>query len=141
MPLRGGFYRWRRGERPQIWPYKYFSPREFECLCGICGPQTISADLVGALEAIRISLGKPIRITSAYRCSAHQAKLRRTLPPGHTATGRSSHEDGIAADIQVAGNPPLLLATLEAYFKSIGTAPTFYHVDMRRDKQRRWIYA
>ena len=118
----------------------HFSCLEFTCTCGICAEQCISGALIAALERIRTKLGLSIKITSGFRCAAKQATLRGSLPSGHTAVGRSSHEDGIAADITSA-DLGRLRDLCEAEFKAIGIAHTFLHVDMRVDKVRRWDYA
>ena len=101
----------------------------------------ISEELVNKLEELRQKFGHPIKITSGFRCTARQARLRATLPKGHTAAGRSSHEDGNAADITCSPEHlDKLMWLCESEFNSVGKAATFVHVDMRRDKIRRWSY-
>jgi uncharacterized protein YcbK (DUF882 family) len=118
----------------------FFNLREFECKCGLCARQTISTELVKKLHKIRTELGLPITVTSGYRCAAYQARLRGSLPVGHTAKGRSSHEAGNAADL-ACRDMDKLLKLCESEFKAIGVASTFVHVDTRSDKLRRWKYA
>lgn len=91
------------------------------------------------MELVRAEYGMPITVTSAFRCGKYQAQLRGSLPPGHTAVGPSTHEYGNALDVQ-GPDMPKLLNILEKYFMAIGVASTFFHVDLRADKVRRWKY-
>lgn len=58
--------------------------------------------LAETLERIRTAVGKPIQITSGYRCKALNERV------GGSKT--SAHMDGRAADIVVAGLTPIRLA-------------------------------
>ncbi len=135
--MNNGFYRWRRGDRRKLSPH--FSTVEFDCRCGLCAQQSISMKLIDKLEDVREKYGAPITVTSGFRCQAYQSKLRKTLPPGNTAIGRSAHEDSIAADI-TGSELPALRAICEDNFSAVGVADKFIHVDMRVDKVRRWTY-
>lgn len=131
------YHRWRRGVNRRLSPH--FMSREFDCGCGICAEQRLSENLLNKLEEIRVKYGAPIKVVSAFRCQAYQARLRRDLPKGHTAVGRSTHEDGDAVDVR--GKDLALLTSLcEDAFKAVGIADTFVHVDTRADKVRRWKY-
>ena len=46
---------------------KNFARYEFQCPCG-CGQQSLDTELAEKLQLIRDKLGKPIKITSGYRC-------------------------------------------------------------------------
>lgn len=119
---------------------KYFSTREFTCRCNNkeCITQRISIDLVNRLEKVREEFGAPIRVTSGFRCAAHQASLRGSGIK--TATGTSTHELGEAADIQtMQSNKDGLEEVAQKHFESIGIANTFLHVDTRLG-HRRWRY-
>ena len=131
------YHRWRRGVNRRLSPH--FTSREFDCDSCVCAMQSISEELVNRLELVRQEYGAAIMITGAYRCARKQEILRGTLPPGHTAVGRSTHEDGNAVDVRGQDMPKLLII-LEKHFKAIGTAKTFFHVDLRADKVRRWKY-
>ena len=89
---------------------------------------------------MREAYGRPLTVTSGFRCADKQAALRAALPPGHTAVGKSTHELGEAADVR-GPNSATLLPLLEAEFEAIGIAKTFYHVDLRVGKKRRWNYS
>lgn len=90
------------------------------------------------LQALRDRVGKPIRVTSGYRCSAHP--VERIKKPGSF----SAHTYGIAADITCAGLTieQLFRAALEdPAFKGIGVNPwqNFIHLDARATPAR-WAY-
>jgi len=117
-----------------------FHSGEFECRCAEdCGVQEISDVLIDKLQKVRDAFGSPLIITSAYRCKAHQERLRASGIL--TAVGKSTHEMGIAVDISVqASKMAKLLTILEEHFEAIGIARNFYHVDLRDEKKRRWKY-
>ncbi len=78
---------------------RHFSHSEFKCKCGSCNtykPPPLS--LVAILEMVRHWAGKPVTITSGYRCGVHNTKVGG-------ATG-SKHLLGLAADIKVQGKMP-----------------------------------
>jgi zinc D-Ala-D-Ala carboxypeptidase len=130
-------FSWNRGTVRML--STHFSTKEFTCRCGMCRDQRISKELITKIEEVRALYGRPITVTSGFRCPRHQAHLRGTLPEGHTAKGTSTHEMGQAADI-TGEDLPALFAACEKVFKAIGLAKTFYHVDLRNDKVRRWNY-
>ena len=51
----------------------YFKDYEFACRC--CGGLKIEQELVKALDQLRGDFGKPIIITSGYRCERHNANV------------------------------------------------------------------
>lgn len=79
----------------------------------------------------------PIVITSGFRCKAHQEDLRQSGL--ETAVGTSSHERGIAADVTCL-HLDTLLQLADPLFPAMGVAKSFVHVDLRKDKRRRWKY-
>lgn len=135
------FFVWPRGLRVQVSPY--FSNVEFECPCGKCGDQRIAIDLVNKLSDVRHELGRPIKVTSGYRC--HNYQLDLAARGYETATGTSQHELGRAADITCPGamlhDFAKMLVLCEEQFMAIGEGLSFLHVDLRTDKPgRRWYY-
>ena len=121
----------------------HFVSSEFECPCNhpSCVDQEISDSLIKKLEDLRVEFDLPISINSGYRCAEKQQDLR---DQGYeTATGKSTHELGKAVDIRPTdlSNMKDLGKLLPKYFKAIGTAKTFFHVDERDDKERRWSYS
>jgi zinc D-Ala-D-Ala carboxypeptidase len=130
---------WIKGEKIPVG--KYFHSNEFMCRCNFlaCQEQRISKDLVGRLDRIRERLGRPLQITSAYRCSEYQQVLRKNGVSTVVAK-KSTHEDGEAADARpLDKNMEGFLQICETEFESIGIANTFLHLDTRAGK-RRWNY-
>jgi uncharacterized protein YcbK (DUF882 family) len=133
---------WKKGEDISL--TSSFKSSEFTCQCNHpeCVTQSISLELLTRLQRVRNNLGKPITITSGYRCTAHQNELRGS-GMFETAKGTSSHELGLAADIH-ADDMNTLEVLCNAQFDNIGTAKTFIHVDTREPKadgsKRLWSY-
>ena len=113
-----------------------FNSYEFRCGLGSpCSCSTILIDdkLVENLQNIRDHFGKPITITSAYRCPSYNKRIGG-------ATG-SYHSKGMAADIVVSGVTPREVAK---YAESIGILGIglyetsadghFVHIDTRTYK-------
>ena len=117
----------------------HFKSSEFECPCGKCTDQHISKDLLDRLESLRIAVGIPLKITSGYRCEAHNKAVG--------GVENSSHTKGEAADVTCADLDKLLTEG-EKIFDSIGDGRVnghFCHFDTRLPKQpgnvkRRWTY-
>tara|TARA_R110002153_G_C13182487_1_gene485221 strand:- start:465 stop:821 length:357 start_codon:yes stop_codon:yes gene_type:complete len=108
-----------------------FSRSEFACKCG-CGFATADSELVQVLEVIRAKFGRPITITSAARCEAHNKAVG--------GAKSSKHREGIACDIQIANiNPFQVYHFLDKYEPDaygIGCYSTFTHIDVRKAKAR-----
>ena len=112
-----------------------FNVSEFSCKGAKCGCTTTLIDetLVKYLQQIRNHFGKPITITSGYRCTVHNKNVGG-------ATG-SRHSKGQAADIKVEGVKP---AEVAKYAESIGILGIglyetnsdghFVHIDTRTYK-------
>lgn len=66
-----------------------FNLSEFECPC--CGCVMATDELAARLESLRSALGRPIVVTSGYRCA------RRNAEVGGAAGSR--HMSGRAADV------------------------------------------
>lgn len=107
-----------------------FSIREFDCKGANCCAQTpIDEQLVEYLQKIRDRFGKPVYISSGYRCEKHNAKVAGAAP-------KSKHIDGMAADIVVEGVDPLAVAQFAEMLgvKGIGHYNDFVHIDTRKTK-------
>lgn len=112
---------------------KDFSKEEFECPC--CGEAQINEVLLAALQDLRDSVGRPIRVNSGYRCQAYNRRIGGS--PG------SQHMTGRAADIVIRGLTPLQMAEwadMIPGFRNggIGIYPAHIHVDVREVKARWW---
>ena len=113
---------------------KNFQFREFDCKGkGCCSSTLIDEKLVEYLQRIREHFGRPITITSAYRCETHNKNVG-----GAT---QSRHAQGCAADIVVQGVSSREVAK---YAESIGILGIglyetsadgyFTHIDTRTTK-------
>lgn len=111
---------------------KNFSDSEFACHCG-CGGKAVDHGLVTLLELVREHFDAPVKVTSGFRCAAHNAAVG--------GAPRSKHVDGIAADIQVADTAPLeVVEFLDGLFPDrlgLGRYPSWTRVDIR-DSRARW---
>lgn len=106
-----------------------FRAREFDCKCsGKCNETKIDEQLVGFLQNIREHFGKPVNVTSGYRCAEHNKAVGG-------ASG-SLHTKGQAADIVIDGVDPLEVAKYAESIgiKGIGHYDGFVHIDTRTTK-------
>ncbi len=125
-------YELEKGEpAPLSWPAPNFSPSELACKH--CGRVKISTDALIRLQNLRDVLGKPLRITSAYRCPVHNANVG--------GAPLSQHKLGKAFDITTRGyseaDRKLLKDTAaDIGFTGFGGYNSFLHVDIGR--RRHW---
>lgn len=109
----------------------HFKRSEFECKCG-CGYDTIDAELIAILEALRTHFGKPVTISSGCRCPEYNERIG--------GAKSSQHMRGRAADIRVYDtNPEAVAAYLKEAYPArygIGEYSTFTHIDTRGGKAR-----
>jgi len=106
-----------------------FNLREFQCRC--CGSVKIDSELVQKLQSLRDRLGKPIIVTSGYRCPRHNKEVG--------GVEDSYHTQGLAVDIQSAIDIDKLVSLAEEVgFKGIGIYRRlrFLHLDL--GPERRW---
>ena len=66
---------------------KNFSESELACSC--CGKNEMTQETVDALQALRESIGRPLRLSSAYRCPEHNSKVSSTGKSGPHTTGKA----------------------------------------------------
>lgn len=123
----------------QIWVSKHFQAREFDCPCKACLETLLDSDLVEGLERMRERLGCPVKITSGYRCAAHQLELSAQ---GYETAKNSQHLAGKAADVWTGKHTGHLLeiCARSSGFKAVGVASAWVHVDLRADRVRLWYY-
>ena len=113
---------------------KNFTVSEFSCHgSGCCSNVKIDDELAAYLQKIRDHFGKPVTISSGYRCEKHNKSVGG-------ATG-SYHTKGMAADIVVRDVAPAEVAKYAESIgiKGIGLYETnkdgyFVHVDTRDTK-------
>lgn len=113
---------------------KNFHLDEFRCRCG-CREVIVDYRLIIALQTIRDGLGKPLRITSGFRCSEHNRNVGGAVG--------SYHVKGMAADVSGATLTQIVqLAKQIPYVNGIGldTERGFVHIDVRNSQRQEWIY-
>ena len=108
---------------------KYPNFKREEFLCQHCKADGIQEPLVAKIQELRNLYGKPMKITSGYRCPQHPIEVKKATPGAHAL--------GLAADIGVEGAEAykiLNLAFLQG-FTGIGVQQKgtgrFIHVDIR----------
>lgn len=107
-----------------------FNSWEFRCSCERCLGQfrgCPSTKLLAVLEALRALIGRPIHITSGYRCPQHNAEVGGVSPSEHT------EDDDItsAADIACLGDRDryeIIRALFTLKVERIGIGKNFIHV-------------
>lgn len=100
----------------------HFSEVEFNSIG--CSKSDIYPASLARLELLRTLVGKPLRLTSAYRSPATEIAAGRS--------GRSAHTLGRAFDIACTSDSLRYLivsAALSVGFNRIGIGRTFVHVD------------
>lgn len=109
----------------------HFEDSELACHCGcaLLPPQ----EFQDQLEAFRVAWGRPMILSSCFRCPAHNVAVAKTGPHGPHTIG--------AADVQIYGPAAFgfLLAAMHFGWTGIGINQTgehsqrFIHVDMLQD--------
>jgi zinc D-Ala-D-Ala carboxypeptidase len=118
--------------------YPNFSEDEFKC--SHCGKVEMQPSFMAKLQQLRNAYGKPMRISSGYRCPEHPIEARKITP--------GAHATGLACDIAVQGNDAysLLKLAFGLEFTGIGVQQKgggrFLHLDTMRDPPRPnvWSY-
>lgn len=108
---------------------KHFSRHEFACKCG-CGQDTVDAELLTELEALRQHFDAPITINSGNRCEEYNRRVG--------GASASQHLRSRAADITIKGVTPLRVYTLldPTHKGGLGKYETFTHIDTRGSRAR-----
>lgn len=125
----GTLITYRRDDQTPI--TKNFTRAEFQCSCG-CSAQIVDKELAEKLQLIRDKLGRPVTITSGYRCPIHNKAV--------DGAASSRHLYGMAADWRTTDRSinPVALGILAAaqgldgvgiYWRSATDA--FVHTDTR----------
>lgn len=110
--------------------YPNFSAKEFQC--SHCGAEGIKEEVIAKLQAIRTEFGKPMKITSGYRCPQHPVEAKKTSPGAHAL--------GLAADVGVEGADAYRIVALglKHGFTGIGVQQKgtgrFIHLDVRNNE-------
>lgn len=114
---------------------KDFSRREFACRCG-CGFDTVDAELLPVLQAVRDHFNASVTVTSGARCADHNRRVG--------GAKSSQHLYGRAADIQVKGHTSREVQDwlVENYPDRLGIGfnSRFTHIDTRTNGPVRFNY-
>lgn len=114
---------------------KNFKSEELACTC--CGESGVKQWALDKLQAIRDIVGRPLTITSAYRCSNHPLEAKKL-------TGKAgTHNQGIAFDIYVSSGTErheLINTGLLVGANGIGVDKNFIHLDFREATPVVWTY-
>lgn len=117
------FYQHWRNLPATAWHWPNFSPAEIACRG--TGKLLVNDDALDRLQELRVTLGKPLIVNSAYRSPEHNRKVG--------GAKASKHLEGTAFDISMANHDPaaFIPAARKAGFKGIGTYPrsNFIHID------------
>jgi zinc D-Ala-D-Ala carboxypeptidase len=124
---------------------EHFSDAELRCKCG-CGRNLMREGFMRKLESLRVYLGFPMSVSSAYRCPTHNSSVSSTGLDGPHTTGR-------AIDIAVHGSAALKIIgrAKEFGFSGVGVSQKgthgsrFIHLDdldstSRRPRPHVWSY-
>ena len=115
----------------------HFTKDELQCKCG-CTLAQFQPGFLDELELLRTVFGRPMRITSACRCSDHNARVSpqaplRSLHIGNRET-RPGHKGTLAVDVAVFGEDKGdLFAVAWRRGWSVGWNKNFLHLDRRVD--------
>mgnify|MGYP002641066799 FL=1 len=105
--------------------YPNFSEDEFKC--SHCGKVDMQPAFMASMQQLRNMYGKPMAITSGYRCPDHPIEAKKSTP--------GAHASGEACDIGVQGTDAyhLLRLALALDFTGIGVQQKgggrFIHLD------------
>ena len=112
---------------------KHFKREEFECRH--CGNVVIESKLIEILEELRERLGKPVILTSAYRCEEHNKAIG--------GVPKSAHTRGYAVDVKAISSRTryeIVNFLLSKGINRIGIAWNFIHFDLDLEKPQNVIW-
>ena len=121
---------------------KNFSDKELSC--SHCGENKMTQETVDALQGLRDAMKKPLKLSSAYRCSVHNQNVSSSGPNGPHTTGK-------AVDILCSGKDAheiLSFAMIRSNtWKGIGISQKgkhssrFIHLDTIEADNRPWVWS
>ena len=122
------------------WDQSWVNFKPEEVSCSHCGELKIHEDIMDLLQEARNYLG-PLSITSAYRCSTHNAAVSSTGTNGPHTTGK-------AIDIAVRDSQHRkeLITYFAPLVQGLGIAKSFIHIDLLYEEDgfeqrpNSWVY-
>ena len=127
--------------RYNLYEYPHFNNDEMKCKCG-CKQNKMVDSFMQRLEVLREVYGKPIKISSGYRCPNHPIEAKKSRP--------GAHSEGLAADISCHGEEAAIIIklALNMGFTGIGVnqkgKARFIHIDTIENSDkfpRPWIWS
>lgn len=115
-----------------------FKASELRCKCSRCNkqvPHKVKRESLDLLQRLRDAYGKPLVITSAYRCEKHPAESGKANP--------GQHNKGTAFDISVSDGAmafQIMKLAFDLGFTGIALGNGFVHVDTRTSTPVSWRY-
>lgn len=109
--------------------YPKFTEAEFRCRH--CGRQEMKPELLGRLQALRDVYGRPLPVTSGWRCADHPVEKAKAHP--------GMHSTGLAVDLGVQGAEAheVLRLAMHLGFTGVGVqqkgSGRFVHLDLRKE--------
>jgi zinc D-Ala-D-Ala carboxypeptidase len=118
---------------------KHFSSEELSCKCGQCDGE-MNEEFLNRLEILRECYGRPMTLSSAYRCPEHNAN--------EGGADNSPHMKGVAVDVAVAGINAydLVSCAMKKGFSGVGVfqhgdwGKRFIHIDADEGDHRPRIW-
>lgn len=110
-----------------LWIWENFTPKEIACQG--TGEILIVPHALHSLQQLRLMIGKPLYINSAYRSPLHNARIG--------GAPKSKHKEGHAFDISLRNQDKqeLFKAALECGFTGFGlNYNSFLHIDKGRPR-------
>lgn len=102
------------------WPWRNFTPRELACKG--TGRLEIDSDSISALQSLRLSMNRPLKVSSGYRSPEYNDAVSSTGLDG-------PHTKGCAFDILVYGSDAqrLIVLASDYGFTRIGVSQKGIH--------------
>lgn len=110
--------------------FNTFTDTKLLCTCGHaeCDHRSVNQETLNRAERVRVTVDRPILVTSGGRCPYHPDEVHRTTP--------ADHQKCAAMDVKVTGGlerGEIVAAGLMAGFNAIGVAKTFVHLGYREE--------
>lgn len=117
---------------------KDFKAHEFRCKCQYClksKPHKVTQEAAERLQELRDKVGRPLAVSSAYRCERHPSEANKKAP--------GQHNKGTAFDVIVRDGAEayqIQKIAFELGFSGIAFGNGFVHIDVRKTTPVCWRY-